>query len=48
MAKGAETGPPSWARRVGWLVLLWTASVLALAAVAVMIRLFMSAAGLTV
>ncbi len=48
MAKSAETGQPSWARRVGWLVLIWTASVLALAAVAVIIRVFMSAAGLTV
>jgi hypothetical protein len=37
----------SWLRRIGWLVLIWTVSVLALAAVAVAIRMVMSLAGLT-
>ncbi len=40
--------PASWTRRIGWLVLIWTASVLALAAVAGVIRLMMTFAGLTV
>jgi len=39
---------PSWTRRVGWLVLIWTLSVLALGAVAGLMRLLMSSAGLTV
>ncbi|RUO99978.1 MAG: DUF2474 domain-containing protein [Hyphomicrobium sp.] len=42
------THRPSWTRRFGWLVLIWTASVLALAVVAGIIRLLMSWAGLTV
>ena len=37
-----------WPRRVGWLLLIWTASVGALAIVAVLFRLLMSMAGLTV
>lgn len=36
-----------WLRRVGWLLLIWTASVLSLGAVAYMFRLFMKAAGLS-
>jgi hypothetical protein len=35
-----------WLRRVGWLVAIWAAGVLALAAVATLIRLLMAAAGL--
>lgn len=38
---------PSWRRRIGWLLLLWTASVLGLGAVAFMFRLLMGLAGLT-
>jgi hypothetical protein len=38
---------PSWPRRIGWLLLIWTASVMALALAAVLFRLLMSAAGLT-
>jgi hypothetical protein len=38
----------SWARRVGWLVLIWTASVLTLAIVAMAFRVLMNLAGLTV
>lgn len=36
-----------WLRRIGWLVLLWAASVLALGLVAWLIRQFMMAAGMT-
>jgi hypothetical protein len=44
-----ETGLPkdTWARRIGWLVLLWTASVATLAAVAFLIRLLMNLVGMT-
>jgi hypothetical protein len=34
-----------WAKRVGWLALLWTASVCALGLVALLIRAAMHAAG---
>lgn len=37
-----------WLRRVGWLILIWIGSVMALAIVAVLFRLFMSVAGMTV
>lgn len=40
--------PASWPKRIGWLVLIWTASVLALGAVALAFRLLMNLAGLTV
>jgi len=36
-----------WLQRVGWLVLIWTASVLALAVVALIFHVAMSLAGLT-
>lgn len=36
-----------WLRRVGWLVLIWVASVAALAAVALVFRAVMSLAGMT-
>lgn len=36
-----------WLRRIGWLVLLWAASVVALGLVAWLIRQFMTAAGMT-
>ncbi len=35
-----------WLRRVGWLVLIWTASVLALGLAAYAMRLFMRFVGL--
>jgi len=35
-----------WLRRVGWLVVLWTAGVAALGLVALALRLVMQAAGL--
>lgn len=37
----------SWARRIGWLVLIWSASVLALGLVAMAMRGLMSLAGMT-
>ena len=37
-----------WPRRVGWLVLIWIASVGALTIVAILFRLLMNMAGLTV
>ena len=36
-----------WLRRLGWLVLLWAASVATLGVVAWLIRQFMNAAGMT-
>ncbi|MEO5325618.1 DUF2474 domain-containing protein [Mesorhizobium sp. CC13] len=40
--------PASWPKRISWLVFIWTASVLALGAVALAFRLLMNLAGLTV
>jgi hypothetical protein len=37
----------SWPRRVGWLVIIWAASVGALAVVAALFRIAMNLAGLT-
>lgn len=37
---------PSLYRRLGWLVLIWSASVLALSAAALTMRLLMNAIGL--
>ena len=37
----------SWLRRVGWMILIWAASVAALGLVALLIRMLMAAAGLT-
>ena len=37
---------PLW-QRVGWLVAIWTLSVLALGAVSYLLRMFMTAAGLS-
>ena len=36
-----------WAKRVGWLALIWVASVAALGLVALLIRWGMNAAGMT-
>jgi len=36
-----------WLRRIGWLVLLWSASVAALGITAFLFRLAMTASGLT-
>ena len=37
-----------WARRVGWMVLLWAAGVAVLAVVALVFRVVMTFAGMTV
>ena len=37
----------SWPRRIGWLILIWIASVTVLAVVAMLFRIAMNAAGLT-
>jgi Protein of unknown function (DUF2474) len=37
----------SWPRRIGWLILIWIASITALAIVAALFRVLMNAAGLT-
>jgi hypothetical protein len=37
-----------WLRRIGWLALIWTASVAALAVAARLFRILMTLAGLTV
>lgn len=37
----------SWGRRVAWLLAIWSASVLALAACAYLLRLAMNAVGMT-
>jgi len=42
---GAVPSPGPW-RRIGWLVLLWCGSVLALGVVAILIRLLMHLAGM--
>jgi hypothetical protein len=36
-----------WAKRVGWLALIWAASVAALGVIALLIRMAMNAAGMT-
>ncbi|TDV60355.1 DUF2474 domain-containing protein [Pseudomonas sp. LP_7_YM] len=38
-------GKPLW-QRLGWLVIIWTGSVLALFVVAMLLRMFMTAAGM--
>lgn len=42
-----DAGKPSWPRRIGWLVGLWVLGVVALGLVAGLLRLLMTAAGLT-
>jgi hypothetical protein len=37
----------SWPLRMGWLILIWTASVIVLGVVAMLFRILMNAAGLT-
>ena len=39
--------PPSWGRRVAWLLALWSASVLVLGLAAYLLRLLMGAVGMT-
>jgi len=44
-ASGRDKMEKPWARRVGWLVLLWAAGVATLGLVAWLIRVFMTWAG---
>ncbi len=44
---GDRAEQPSWFKRIGWLALIWVASVAALFVVAIMIRYVMGLAGLT-
>lgn len=39
---------PNWFKRVGWLIFIWSMSVLTLSVAAYSIKKFMSAAGMTV
>jgi hypothetical protein len=43
----ATSPAPNWPKRIGWLVLIWAASVLSLGLVALAFRLLMNLAGLT-
>ena len=45
-AKPADTAPRAWWKRVGWMVIIWAASVMALAVVASGFKLLMLAAGM--
>jgi hypothetical protein len=47
MAVHLSSGTQTWLRRVGWLVLIWAASILALGVVAGLFRMLMTLAGLT-
>ena len=47
MAARAPGNNRRWLRRVGWLAFIWIASVVALGVAAVILRLIMSAVGLT-
>lgn len=46
MTKVEQEKKPLW-QRLGWLVLIWAGSVLALGLVSYLLRLFMNAAGLS-
>jgi len=48
MTARPSVGAQTWLRRVGWLVLIWAAGVLALGLVAGLFRVVMNLAGLTV
>jgi hypothetical protein len=47
MPEPMTAGRFTWPMRIGWLVLLWAASVAGLAILAVLVRALMFAAGLT-
>lgn len=47
MTAHPSAGAQTWLRRVGWLVLIWAASVLALGIVASVFKALMTLAGLT-
>ncbi len=48
MTAHPSAGAQTWRRRLGWLVLIWAGSVLALGVVAGLFRAVMNLAGLTV
>jgi hypothetical protein len=48
MGYPARSANRLWVRRVGWLIVIWTLSVIALAVVAVLLRIVMRFAGLSV
>jgi hypothetical protein len=48
MGRQSRSNSTNWLSRVGWLILIWATSVLALGAVALILRAIMSAAGMTV
>jgi hypothetical protein len=48
MGSRSRSDSTNWLSRVGWLILIWTTSVLTLGAVALILRAIMSAAGMTV
>ncbi|PWJ78442.1 uncharacterized protein DUF2474 [Pseudaminobacter salicylatoxidans] len=43
----ASSPSPNWPKRIGWLVLIWAASVLSLGVVALVFRFLMNLVGLT-
>jgi hypothetical protein len=48
MTGGSLSDSRKWLSRVGWLILIWAASVAALAVVALVLRVIMSVVGMTV
>jgi hypothetical protein len=48
MVSPSGSAPRLWVRRVGWLILIWTLSVIALAVVAALLRTLMKIAGLSI
>ena len=48
MVAPTGSGHRLWVRRVGWLILIWTLSVSALAVVAALLRTVMKIAGLSI
>ena len=48
MALSLSAGRRPWVKRLGWLILIWALSVLALGVVAALLRILMNFAGLTV
>ncbi len=47
MAGPSVSGPALWLRRVGWLLLIWAASVIGLGVIALGFRLTMRMVGMT-
>ena len=47
MASPPRSGQHLWVRRLGWLVLIWMLSVIALGVVAALLRVLMKVVGLT-